>query len=588
MSLPLPHPRKAGTNRRLVHRLRRLRRALCSATAVALPATLLLIIALVLVLRRVFSAPTLAYAPGGDGGVLDDAAHKLATGVRVHDGMPSPSPWPAEAEGDVDDALYGTGREVCYALGDSGAEGLWQVNSRALCVTNGRVCFSGVNLGTVVSTERRGSGVCRVVEVDGKGVREATREEMGSSCARWRERRVMSMFGGEDFWGRERMNVEVRSKGGVRWVGGKNGDGKTIAIVLPKYEWSWNICHFNRIWQNVMFVVRNLERFVDGAAEVRQVVVYFRSKFDYSEHWVQGIRDATIPAVLEETGINVTVSKIRYDSRIGSQCLSSAILLGAEGRVDAYPFLNDTSTWSQASQKYDDHIPTIPHDALWLRSAVYEHYHLPPVGEMNESGDYTSIPLPPLVLLYMERSPRSKRRFDSGTGSWLDETLRSLSLEHGVKVQKIHLDAAMTLAEQVAPMRFAGMAVGIHGANLVNSLFMPPASALFEMFPYRYVRYYYSAGANSGMRYSFHEPLDGVDYQCSSFLACMFKYRESIIHFDEFDRQVVAARLERAMLYLKGLHRAFPGGHIPLRRKGSSYTFDSSAVYSLVKGRMQA
>ena len=113
---------------------------------------------------------------------------------------------------------------------------------------------------------------------------------------------------------------------------------------------------------------------------------------------------------------------------------------------------------------------------------------------------------------------------------------------------------------------------------------MPPASAIFEMFPFRYVRYYYASGANSGLRYSFHEASTGIDHNCDANPSCFFMYRESELNFVEEDRHVVEQRIDNAMRYILNLHSRFPSGRIPLERRGNFYNMPKlswSNVYIL-------
>lgn len=515
----------------------------------------------------------------------------------VHDAMPSPSPLPLEKFSDrPDPSLYGTGDELCYIVGDSNAADvaktspIWQVNSRALCYERGGVCLSGKTLERIHVFSKRGSGRCEVLSVETGESREASTEEMEGSCASFRTRRMFKMYdrsgsGLESFLPNVQSLAEMAmsAKDVVLWhnygssnVAGSEEVGNKLAIIVPKYDWSWNICHYNRIWQNLLYIIRHLRQFIGekDAADVRSVSILFRAKYAYDDHWTTGMRESTLPALMNETGLTVHVSKLRYDTSVDYHCFGRAILLGAEGRVDSYPFLNDTATWTKLSQLRDDHIPRIPHDALWLRSTVYRSVGLTPPGKLGSNGDYVSVPLPPLVVGHLTRSKNSKRRLDDESSDWFAETLQTLARMHGFEVREVHCSGMMPFPEQVKALHGVGLAVGIHGANLVNTLFMPSTAALFEIFPYRYVRYYYSSGANSGLRYSFHEVSNGVDYNCDSFLACMFKYRESKMALGKDDRRIIAVRLERAMRYVRGLYDHFPGGQIPLLREGNHYRFE--------------
>jgi Glycosyltransferase 61 len=504
--------------------------------------------------------------------------------ARLHDVMPSPSPWP-QLQGDtqrLEDRRYGTSGEKCFAIGvNDEAASLWQLNSRALCFDPNPVCLYGSRLDDLVSFKERGSGECNLLYTNTHFIKRASAEQLEGSCARFRTHRVYSMFAGNkesyshdfDQWHRN-VTVQFRSAGRrrppiIEWQ-------RDFAIVVPKYDWSVNICHYNRIWQYLMYVVRHLHLFVPDRSHITQVHLLFRAKADYDNPWAVGLRQITIPAVEHETGYKIVVSKIRHDHQVDLKCFKRAIFLGREGRVDAYPFFNDTAVWSKDFQINDDHVPDIPHDSLWFRGVAYRAFGLSEVAELAD-GFFTSIPVPPRRVAWLQRSRSSRRRFSSQSEAWFDATLERLARQHGLDLRRVHFERGSSLGVQASLVRDVGLAVGIHGANLVNTIFMPPAAALFEVFPFRYVRYYYASGANSGLRYSFHETSTGIDHHCDASVNCFFMYRESEIHLNDDDRQAVERRMDTAMRYLVRLHIAFPSGRIPLERRGNTYVMPRSS-----------
>ncbi|KAI0567279.1 Glycosyltransferase 61 [Gracilaria domingensis] len=349
-----------------------------------------------------------------------------------------------------------------------------------------------------------------------------------------------------------------------------------FAIIVPKYNWSYNICHYNRIWNFIMYVIRNLHIFVPDADQIKHIDVLFRSGYKYNQHWHVGIRNNTLPYLERQVGKSISVSKIRYDYLRDYQCVRRSILLGREARIDAFPFFNDTPVWRPEDLISDSHWPVIPQDALWLRNAVLTEAGLGSLATSVVDGveQFEHIRLPPRRVGFLERSPRSKRRLTPSGKMWLENTLEELCKKHGMEYKHIRTSGAMSFKEQVNQLQSIGLAVGIHGANMVNTVFMPTAGALFEIFPWRYVRYYYASGSNSGLRYSFHEPERGYDRNCSfTSPTCFMKYRESVIYLTESDREVIHKRLESAIMYITGLHRLFPDGVIPLRKEGHLYQF---------------
>lgn len=485
-------------------------------------------------------------------------------------------------------SLYGTGQEHCYAIGFPSSmippttgdpAAFWQMNSRSLCYTARPICLCGRRMDNVLSFDPRGSGKCSVLSVEKGLAFDARKNGLNESCAAFRNRSIIGMYGRELFFGWDEWLEKVkqfenrqrfRNRKSIDWV-------SNFAIVVPKYPWSYNICHYNRLWNYVMYVVRNLHLFVPDPDEIKEVDIMFRAGYKYDHHWHVGVREATLRALATELGKKINIRKLRYNRAHDFQCIRRGILLGAEGRIDSFPFFNDTPVWTAKQQITDSHVPVIPHDSLWFRDAVLKWSNLGEAGERNtnNSDNFISIPVPPLRVGLMQRSPYSKRRLTYRGGTWFENTLQRLAEKYQFQYVHIRTSAAMTLAEQVEQVHNLGLAVGLHGANMVNTVFMPAASGLFEIFPWRYVRFYYANGGNAGLRYSFHEPEGGQERNCSLLqLSCILKYREAVIYLTDRDREQVEMRLENAMIYLIQLHRKYPSGQIPLRRIGNSYHFD--------------
>lgn len=494
---------------------------------------------------------------------------------------------PAETKA-PDSRLYGTGGEVCYTVGKpdnihysihSGDPApVWQMNSRAFCVNSKPSCLYGNRLENFLTFERRGSSSCKVISISNSRTEDIRKRGLNESCAAFRQRQITSMYGKEVFSPYDKWYESVTKSfkahptnktSPIHWA-------SQFAIVVPKYQWSYNIYHYFRIWSNILWIVRNLRLYVPDANRIHHIHILYRMGYKYKLPWHGGIRDTVIDAVRRELGITLTVGKLRYNSDFGFQCLHRSIWLGREGSVDSFLYHNDSKIWVPLYQKKDDHWPIIPHESLWFRQVVSTWTRLPPVGSFR--GDipshFDTIPVPPRRVGILLRSPKSKRRLTRNGETWFRATLHELAIKHGLETQNVRTSASMSFKEQVEKMRNLGLAVGLHGANFVNSIFMPAASALFEIFPFRYVRYYYAAGSNSGLRYSFHEAEGGVEKNCSLlFLACVVKYRESVIYLSTKDRINIRRRIDNAMAYIVRLHEMYPDGYIPLRRDGNLYHF---------------
>lgn len=480
---------------------------------------------------------------------------------------PEAAPPPAE--------LYGTSRERCFILGHNGARSVWHMNSRALCTFNDAVCLQGKHLENVYSFGKRGSGSCDVVSVDGQSppVRADT-AGLGESCAAFRKRHVIGIYGNERFANWEEWLTDLRQRRysdrfhhAVAWH-------SEFAIIVPKYPWSWNICHYNRIWVFVTYVIRNLHLFAPDAAKgLKRVDVLFRSGLMYGGNWPRGLRESTIPELQKETGLEIRVGQMRFDSRRDFQCIKRGIVLGDEGRVDAFPFLNDTDIWTIQEQRSDSHWPSISGEALWLRHIVYSAQGFLDQATFDGPGvaNFRTIPVPPKRIAYLQRSPYSPRHLTASGARWFENTLHELAAENGFEVRYVRFRKEMSFRDQIAQVRDVGVAVGLHGANMVNTMFMPAGSAMFEIFPWRYVRFYYAAGLNSGLRYSYHEPENGVDKHCNYDKFCFMRYRESVVYLSDRDRIEIRTRMENSIKHVADLHARFPKGSIPLQKDGMRY-----------------
>jgi len=464
------------------------------------------------------------------------------------------------------------------------------MNSRALCSIDAPVCFSGAHLEHVITFAPRGSGSCDVVSVKSDAVAgRADRMGLNESCAAFRRRHVIGIYGGEVFteWKSFAGNLSARTDEQIlAMVPQKRALPyhdphlapavwkSDFAIIVPKYPWSWNICHYNRIWTYVMYIIRNIHLYAPKSMkETKQIDVLFRSGLPYSGNWPRGLREATLSTLEAESGIKIRVGKIRWDYKREFQCIKRAIILGDEGRVDAFPFFNDTNIWNPSNRVNDDHWPSIPEESLWLRHTVYTSMGLKSGLKFAGPGtsNFRAIPLPPKRIVYLLRNSRSPRRLTTSGRIWFENTLEELATAYGFEVSHLKFHKEMTFADQVRHIHNAGVAVGLHGANMVNTMFMPAGSAMFEIFPWRYVRYYYAGGLNSGLRYSFHEPQSGIDKHCHFDKWCFMRYRESVIYLTHKDRAVVRQRLVNILIYITKLHQRFPGGSIPLERDGTVY-----------------
>jgi hypothetical protein len=158
-------------------------------------------------------------------------------------------------------------------------------------------------------------------------------------------------------------------------------------------------------------------------------------------------------------------------------------------------------------------------------------------GAMFRKQVYASLDRdePPLRkrLIYLHRA--SGRALTAAGRATLEGALKSVSAEVSYDYAFIDL-SGKTFQEQVDAVGGAGIAVGVHGMQLMATLFMPAAGALIEIFPYRFWHALYADGCGSGLSYqslSLSKGEDhadvgkfgGLDACVSSSQACRLWYR---------------------------------------------------------------
>lgn len=116
----------------------------------------------------------------------------------------------------------------------------------------------------------------------------------------------------------------------------------------------------------------------------------------------------------------------------------------------------------------------------------------------------------------------------------------------------------MSFYEQYISMNDNAIIIGVHGANLVNAIFMPPKSAIIEIFPYGFHYGMYEEGGKSGLYYFSHQLRTGIDYpglsnyqstkDCNTRnYTCLMFYRDATLYLTAVDLLVVKNLLFEAV-----------------------------------------
>lgn len=198
-----------------------------------------------------------------------------------------------------------------------------------------------------------------------------------------------------------------------------------------------------------------------------------------------------------------------------STTIASTLVL--EQRKSDMLILTPTSSAVKFSAQALSPQPNSPVESLAFRVASYNHANLSTyIPRVLVHGIYSAptetwADLPPLVLGYARRNTEAVRdpapghyvtggpirRLSDADEAWLISMLGNETRQAGMEFRVIETTRNMPMQEQVSIFHGTGVVVGLHGANLVNAMFMPPFSALVEISPINMPCY--NGGMNSGL-----------------------------------------------------------------------------------------
>lgn len=227
-------------------------------------------------------------------------------------------------------------------------------------------------------------------------------------------------------------------------------------------------------------------------------------------------------------------------------------------------------------------------EAVAMKEAVYRTAGVSDLDMVPPRASRRLFRLPPLVVGYARRMGKgdldaaqggwnvrpggTKRRFFARDEDWFLGVLREETGRVGMGLKVFTTLPNQAFVEQVRNIVQVGAVVGIHGANLMNGMFIRPFGALVELFPFRVDSPCYVAGCNSGLAYwrytvsraaaeNGSAAVDGGKLCDKNYLQCRLTFRQRPVWLgEEHDRRRVRAVLREAFEYLKRLHQRFPGG----------------------------
>lgn len=311
-----------------------------------------------------------------------------------------------------------------------------------------------------------------------------------------------------------------------------------ITIIVPFYPYPANIYHFSAAFATVAHVASNIDTIIShfGPDRIRpadargalplNILLMRRRRQDipWANNLERALFEGRIASVLP-AGVKISYLTDLAFKGTKYACVRNPISMGQRGHVNAWPYTNSSEIKLDGSQ--------VPRDSIGLRSDVYKYAGVdePPMHSFNEReadsekenqkfGQIVGrMPVPPLVLGYSKRQGMdgtvgsgvhvagTVRRFSEEDEEWFTDMLTYETKKAGVALKVFTPSPEEPFELQVRRMVDIGFVVGIHGANMVNSLFMRPFGAFFEIFPANMNSMCYKAGANSGLKYLKHYAL---------------------------------------------------------------------------------
>lgn len=377
---------------------------------------------------------------------------------------------------------------------------------------------------------------------------------------------------------------------------------EALSIVIPDYEIPRNIYHFLSPVADLARTVEHLPKllhdwdmyntytagnqtyFTDGdmpRLKALNLVFHMSKEVPLGHLWKKELLELMIRQRMQNKGIRIKVYLIQERSPEQRYiCLRNAVLLGRRGHVNVWPFPNATDVPLDGL--------SVPIDAIAFKKAVYDEFGMQArLPEMVQTRlDSALSELPPFVVGYSKREGESggdgyyragaMRNFFDDDEEWFMSMLRNETRAAGAKLLVISANSSQTLREQVERVVQVGMLVGIHGANLVNAVFMHPFGALLEIMPKFVKERCYVAGANSGLKYmrvEASEEVSVVESGChpQDFM-CKIDPRQRALRLrDMKDRELVREKVQEGLEHLRWIRERFPDG-VPV-------SYNSESVY---------
>lgn len=145
--------------------------------------------------------------------------------------------------------------------------------------------------------------------------------------------------------------------------------------------------------------------------------------------------------------------------------------------------------------------------ALWRRQQMEAEGDAPADATPWRAAVFAAL-VPPLTggrpamarrLTYLVRARR--RAFDEPSEARVQELFRRVATRHRLVLDVVNF-GNMSFSEQLRSVVHSAVLVGIHGANLVNTLYAPRGAHLIEIFPRKFSHNMYVRGGDAGLGYT--------------------------------------------------------------------------------------
>lgn len=352
----------------------------------------------------------------------------------------------------------------------------------------------------------------------------------------------------------------------VEWI-----DGPTILQVHDTS--SGNIAHYSGRILMLQHILDNFNAYVNTSAEIENVVIVptfhlmkrFLSPQDFDFWHLSLLYAVTAPSELDFGTLGDFLRRERAEKFTGIPRVELLHNMSLQG------YTNDDDTavcfrqavvpafwksrffaedWEYPSrrpslQPFVQNAPSVPRDSVRLRERVNALRHRPVASRATKKQ-----------VIFLDRDG-SRRNINADDKQTLFRSLRDTAMKRGHEFEVVNF-AGKSFTSQVAAVEEAAVAIGVHGANLVNTIFMPPLSVLIEVFPYMFRHDMYREGGGAGLKYFSYQLSTGTEFSAVDAYSspatcirtdhqCKVHYRDAELKFTSADISALNKLLDEAL-----------------------------------------